>query len=373
MIRVGPWGSTIADRAAALPRPLQWLALLCVSTLLALAWGRAGLPANLLFGPMIAGIVFGVGCIRLDVPRVPYVGAQALIGALVAANTTPVIVTTFGRDWPIFLAVMAATLLGAAVLGWAISRANVIPGSTAVYGITPGAASALVLLGEANGADVRLVAFMQYSRVLLVSLAAAVVARSLSDSGAAHAPAVPWFGPIHWDRLALVLVLAALSQQAARILRLPAWAVLGPMLVLATLHVFGLLAIELPRWLLALAYALLGWHIGLGFRREVLRHAWRALPAVAGATLGLMAFCFLLAWILTLVARVDLLTAYLATSPGGLDSVAIIAASSPQVDLPFVLALQSMRLVVVILLAPWITRVVVHLSPHLRPPYEGPS
>jgi uncharacterized protein len=56
----------------------------------------------------------------------------------------------------------------------------------------------------------------------------------------------------------------------------------------------------------------------------------------------------------------------LATSPGGLDSVAIIAASTPRVDLPFVLALQSVRLVFVIGFAPLITRFVVRHSPHLQ-------
>ena len=60
------------------------------------------------------------------------------------------------------------------------------------------------------------------------------------------------------------------------------------------------------------------------------------------------------------------LTAYLATSPGGLDSVAIIAASTPHVDLEFVLALQAVRLVFVICLSPIITRFVVRYSSHLR-------
>jgi uncharacterized protein len=58
--------------------------------------------------------------------------------------------------------------------------------------------------------------------------------------------------------------------------------------------------------------------------------------------------------------------AYLATSPGSLDSVAIIAASTPRVDLPFVMALQSVRLVFVIGLAPLLTRFVVRHSPHLQ-------
>ena len=138
------------------------------------------------------------------------------------------------------------------------------------------------------------------------------------------------------------------------------------MLLLSVLHAGGWLAIELPRWLLAAAYALLGWRIGLGFRRDFLKHAGRALPVVAGAAICLMGLCGLLAWGLTRLAHIDALTAYLATSPGGLDSVAIIAASTPRVDLPFVMALQSVRLLFVICLAPLISRLVVRLSPHLR-------
>jgi membrane AbrB-like protein len=171
---------------------------------------------------------------------------------------------------------------------------------------------------------------------------------------------------VHWGNLLELAILAALAQQIARLLRIQAWAVLGPMVLLSALHAAGWLTIDLPRWLLVVAYTLLGWHIGLGFRREALLHVGKAMPAVVGAALTLMTFCGLLAWCLTGVAHVDPLTAYLATSPGGLDSVAIIAASTPRVDLPFVLALQSTRLVLVIGLSPLITRLVVRHSPHLR-------
>jgi uncharacterized protein len=347
------------------PAPVQWVALLALSAFMSLIWGAAGLPAGLLLGPMIGGIVFGVHGLRLEVPQWSYLGAQALIGAMVSASITPAIVVSFAHDYGLFCSVITATLLGAAALGWLISRSGLIPGATAVYGTSPGAASAMVLLGEAEGADARLVAFMQYSRVLLVALGAAIVARFWAGAAGAHAPGAPWLMPVHWGNLASVLLLAAVGQQVARLLRLQAWALLGPMLPLSALHAGGWLAIDLPRWLLAAAYALLGWHIGLGFRRDFLRHAGRALPVVAGAALCLMGLCGLLAWCLTQVAHIDALTAYLATSPGGLDSVAIIAASTPRVDLQFVLALQSVRLLFVIVLAPPLTRLVVRLSPHL--------
>jgi uncharacterized protein len=353
-------------RPASWPAPGRWAALLLVSALISLAWGATGLPAALLLGPMIAGIVFGVNGVRLTVPRVPYLAAQGVIGAMVAVMITPAIIATFIHDLLLFSCVVAGTLLGAAALGWLISRRGLIPGATAVYGTAPGAANAMVLLGEAEGADARLVAFMQYSRVLLVALAAALVAHLWVARGVARVPAVPWLAPVQWGGLLVALVTIALAQQAARLLRLPAWALLGPLIALAWLHAEGLLTPQLPRWLLAAAYALLGWHIGLAFRSDALRHAGRALPVVALAALALMGWCGLLAFALTRLAHVDPLTAYLATSPGGLDSVAIIAASAHGVDVPFVMALQAVRLLFVIALAPWITRLIVRHSPHLR-------
>jgi uncharacterized protein len=352
--------------AASWPSSAQWLALLTLSAIISFIWSAAGLPAALLLGPMISGIAFGVNGLRLAVPRLPYLGAQGLLGAMIASAITPAIVASFIHDAPLFCLVIAATLLGAAAIGWLISRSGLIPGATAIYGTSPGAATAMVLLGESEGADARLVAFMQYSRVLLVALGAALVAHFWSGATGAHAPYAPWLAPVHWRNLAAVLLLAALGQQAARLLRLPSWALLGPMLLLSALHAGGWVNIELPRWLLAGAYALIGWHIGLGFSRDALRHVGQTLPVVVVAAMCLIGFCGLLAWCLMQLAHVDALTAYLATSPGGVDSVAIIAASTPRVDLSFVLGMQSMRLLFVIGFAPLITRLVVRHSAHLQ-------
>jgi uncharacterized protein len=59
--------------------------------------------------------------------------------------------------------------------------------------------------------------------------------------------------------------------------------------------------------------------------------------------------------VLVAIADIDPLTAYLATSPGGADSVAIIAAST-KVDMPFVMAMQTGRFTLVLLTGPVIAR-----------------
>src|SRR4051812_45248403 len=354
------------SRLASWPRGMQWAVLLALSVALSFAWGALALRGALLLGPMVAGILLGATGVRLTVPRTPFVAAQAAVGALVSASITPTIATTFADHWLLFSAVVGATLLGSAVLGWLISRYGLISGATAVYGSSAGAAAAMVLQAEANGADARIVAFMQYLRVLMVVMAAALVARYWAGAADVHPPGIQWAVPVHWGDLAAVVLIAALAQQAARVLRVPAWGLLGPMLALSAAHAAGLIAIDLPGWLLAAAYSIMGWTIGLSFRRDGLLHVWRVLPVVAGSALCLMILCWVLAWVLTRFANVDALTAYLATSPGGLDSVAIIAASTPRVDLAFVLTLQSLRLLFAISFGPVIARLVVRHSPHLR-------
>ena len=101
----------------------------------------------------------------------------------------PEIFVSFFAEWPLFLGIVVATLMASSLLGYLISRWKVLPGTTAVWGSTPGAASAMVLMADAFGADARLVAFMQYLRVIFVSMAAALIARLWVDtSGVEPAP-----------------------------------------------------------------------------------------------------------------------------------------------------------------------------------------
>ena len=116
----------------------------------------------------------------------------------------------------------------------------------------------------------------------------------------------------------------------------------------------GWMTIELPTWLLAASYALVGWNIGLRFTRPLLVHAARALPLMLACTLALIVLCGGVAALMVL-AGIDPMTAYLATSPGGSDSIAIIAAST-NVDVSFVMAMQTVRMIVVMFLAPVLTK-----------------
>jgi uncharacterized protein len=177
------------------------------------------------------------------------------------------------------------------------------------------------------------------------------------DVGHAHAVAapVPWFPPIHWIALIETLVLAVVGAALGTLSRVQAGALLLPLFAAIALTQLGWVTIELPRWLLTFCYALLGWRIGLRFTLPLLIHAVRLFPRVLVCTLVLVGFCAGLGVLLVVFLGVEPLTAYLATSPGGFDSVAVIASSS-KVDAGFVMAMQMSRFLAVLLLGPVMAR-----------------
>lgn len=344
-------------------RTLKWLALALLSALLIALMEAASLPAAFLIGPMIAAVAFGSAGAGIRLARPFFIGAQALIGCQIAAALSPDIFSVFAGSWPVFAGAVLLTVVASSLLGWLISRWRILPGTTAVWGSAPGASTAMVLMAGAFGADQRLVAFMQYLRVIAVSIGAALVARLFVDLSAVDLAEHDWFAPVEPKALAVTIVVAAVSAAAARLIRLPSPYFLGPFIVAGYLHLSGTIAFELPEWLLLASYVAIGWTIGLSFTGSILKVAARVLLQVLLAIAALMAFCGGIAWLLVHEFAIDPLTAYLATSPGGMDTIAIIAVAAPGVDISFVMTMQAIRFLVVLIVGPPVARVIARMVP----------
>ncbi|CAM4225809.1 transporter [Shigella sp. FC3196] len=109
---------------------LQWGMLCVLSLLLSIGFLAVHLPAALLLGPMIAGIIFSMRGITLQLPRSAFLAAQAILGCMIAQNLTGSILTTLAANWPIVLAILLVTLLSSAIVGWLLVRYSSLPGNT---------------------------------------------------------------------------------------------------------------------------------------------------------------------------------------------------------------------------------------------------
>jgi membrane AbrB-like protein len=341
---------TLRDRNPA----VQWAALLALSLILIPLLRAARLPAAAMLGPLTAAILTTAAEGSIRIPLGPFVLAEAVIGCMIARAFQLPMLAEVLHNWPLFLIAVAAVLVVSCALSWLLVRWRVLPGSTAIWGSFPGAALVMTLMAEAYGEDVRLVAFMQYLRVALIAIVASLVARLWLGTGGAVAQII-WFPAVAWGSFGATAAVVVFGAFFGPKMRIPAGALLLPMIAAAALQDFGILKIELPPLLLALSYAVIGWSIGVRFTRPILVHVARAFPRVFASTLSLIAMCAGIGYVLAAAAHVDPLTAYLATSPGGVDSVAIIAAGS-NVNLPFVMAMQTARFLIVLSIGPSLAR-----------------
>ncbi|MDP9458224.1 MAG: AbrB family transcriptional regulator [Actinomycetota bacterium] len=315
----------------------------------------AGLPAPWLVGPMIVAVVFALARTtgRPEVPRWARRAALGVVGGVLAGVFRPAVLPLIAKEWPAVSLAVGGTLLlslGAASL---LARLARLDRRTAVLGTLPGAASGMLAMSDPLGADPRLVALMQYARVVLVVVSAAVIARFGAPLGGAAGSGAALGAEeslIHgaWAGYGLTALVAAVGVWAGTRLRLPAGALLGPLVLGVALAELGVLRPAWPPGVPPLAYALIGVYAGLLFDRESVRRAGRLLPLMLASTLGLMTACAGLGWALAALTGADPLTAYLATTPGGLDSVAVVAVGSGA-DASLVLAVQMLRLFAVVL------------------------
>jgi uncharacterized protein len=335
----------------------RWACLAAATAVAGWGLGAAGLPSEYLFGALLVGI--GAALIapdRLVIPRPVFTGALAVAGVVLGTLLDSSSLDAIADSWLPLALVTAATLAISLGAGVVLARATSLDLPTAALGMVAGGAAGIVGISGELGADDRLVAFMQYLRVLLIVLLTPLLVAIAFPGGAAHATAAaePVLGDVRgW---LLLLATGAAGVAVAAVTRFPGASLLGPMTFAAVLS----LAVpggefEVPPFARDLAFALIGLQVGLRFTLDTIRLLGRLLLPVLIAVLGVLAACALLALVLDVASDVSFRDAYLATTPGGLYAVLAVALGA-NANAGFILAAQGLRLLVMIALAPVLVR-----------------
>ena len=300
----------------------------------------------------------------LGLPGAFFPVGQAVAGVVVGTYLHTSTLTGLGTRWVAVVLVSAGTLaitIGAGVL---LARIASVDRATASLGMVAGGASGIVAMADGLGADDRLVAFMQYLRLAVVVLFTPVIVaiafpgHVAGGGGVAHESLLGT--PGGW---LMTVAIAAAGALAGPFLRLPAAAFLGPTVLAAVLTLTGVIdQLAVPPLAREVAFAAIGLYIGLRFERETMRQIGRLIGPVLISIVVLIAASFALAWVLEAAADVPLLDAYLATTPGGLYAVLPIAFGSGA-DATFVLAVQTLRILVMVLAAPLLVRLLLRAQP----------
>ena len=313
-------------------------------------------PSAALFGGLLAGLVRALAFPRrLEVPRVTMTAAQAVIGVTIGALVRLSTLRAIGENWLPVLLVTVGTLVLSLVAGQLLRLQRGITPVTAAFSTVAGGASGITAMARDLGADQRMVAVLQYLRVLLIVVLMPLAATTVFGASSGPGPTAD-DGPGWPAGLLFTVVCAGAGAVLGRLSRIPVGALLGPMLLAAVVDLTGLShGAEVPGLVENAAFLVIGLQVGVTFTRESLRTVGRALPLALAIIAGLVLGCAGLGALLASATGVGQLDAYLATTPGGLYAV-LATATDSGADATFVLAVQVLRLFVMLLSAPLLAR-----------------
>ena len=416
----------------------MWVGIAAGTVAGGLLLDATGLPSSYLFAALVVGLAIALARPgELDVPQHVFRGAQAVAGVSLGAYLESDALRALASSWLPVALVSLATLGLSLLCGEVLARTTPLDPPTAALGMIAGGASGIVGMSGELGADDRLVAFMQYLRVLVVVLLTpvgiAVLFGSPHESGGGHVPSAGTFGdPLDWlltaalgmiaggasgivgmsgelgadDRLVafmqylrvLVVVLltpvgiavlfgspheaggahvpstgtfgdpldwlltAALAAGGALLglrARITAGVLLVPMLLTGVLVLTGVLDdFAVPALLNQTAFSLIGLRVGLSFTVGTVKLLGRLTLPVLGMIGFLLVASFGLAAVLAATTPATLLDAYLATTPGGLYAVLAVAFGAGA-NTTFIVAVQTLRVIAMVLLAPLAVRLML--------------
>jgi uncharacterized protein len=332
----------------------RWLLLTLIVSAVSAVFTLIALPTPLLFGGLVGALVYALA--RPSAPlRLPvswFQAGQAVVGAIVGSSIEWGTLTGLGARWVIVIGISCFALIVSVLVGSLLTRRGASP-ATAAFASIAGGAIGLTAMADDLGADSRVIAVLQYLRLLIVLLTMPVVVTLLFGAFGEDVGLGVSDGNWRVD-LPFVAVAVAGGVIAGKLLRLPSPALLGPLLVAAPLTLIPYFAdAQVPAIVAGLGYLAIGVQVGLKFTIGSLKSIGRMVPiAILTITVTLVA-CAGLGWTLTLFTHVTPLDAYLATTPGGIYAVMGIAASTGA-DVTFVAAAQILRMLIVLAIAPFV-------------------
>ncbi|SHJ97446.1 hypothetical protein SAMN05443637_101374 [Pseudonocardia thermophila] len=335
----------------------RWAVLIVLTAAVAAALIAASVPTAALFaGLLVATCLALAGRAPARVPRPAFVCGQAVIGVVIGLMASPDTLAGLAQDWLPVLLISVATLVLSSSAGLLLGLRRGVSALTGMFALTAGGASGMVAMSRELGADDRVVVVAQYLRAGLVAASTPLVAMAFYGAavgvGAPAGPAgAPW-----WQGLLVLAICVGAGIPLARLTRMPSGGLLGPMLVAIALNLAGLVpGVTVPTLVVDLGYAVIGWQAGIGFTRSSLKTVLGALPAMLALIVAVSVACAGLGLALSALTGASLLDGYLATTPGGVYAALATAISSGS-DVTFVVAVQVLRVILLLLVTPLLAR-----------------
>ena len=235
---------------------------------------------------------------------------------------------------------------------------------TSFFATAPGGIVTMPSIADDAGANTGVVSIVQTMRVFLVVMiipliAATWIAPGVSDSvtNVSSSTSATPFELSHLVGTILLLLAAWGGKFIGKKLKFPSPVLIGGMLSVAVVQslYYFIVGTELLIWwpaiILIIAQVFMGSSIGSRFQQSMFQGIGKVILVAFISTIGLIIAMLLCAFIVSYITGIPLITSVLAFAPGGIAEMAATAIVL-DADSTFVVAVQVLRIVVVLLVLP---------------------
>ena len=308
-------------------------------------------PIPWMIGPMIAVAVANLMGVTVFSPPYARQTGQVILGSAVALYFTPPVVAALAAN----LGAIAAATASAFVIGGlgalVLSRVSGVDGKSAFFASIPGGAMAMAVLAERYGATIPPVAVAHSLRVsiLVIVIPFALTYGGIPLEATAYRPQLPLDILILVPWLAFGFLLGEISER----LGLQNGYLLVPIFFGAALTVSGVELSAVPQWMTDFAQLMFGLVLGARYERAFFVRYKLFIPFALLNAFFILIVSALVALALSWAFGLPIATMLIATAPGGLAEMTILA-QALKIGVPLVVAFHIFRVVVVNFGTPYI-------------------
>ena len=347
---------------------MEGIMYLSIALVLAIVGGIIGtklkLPAGGMLGAMAAVITFNIIVQPpIILPSGMMAGLQLFSGAMIGSRITKKdMIELKGLAFPAIIMLVIMLILNI-VFGLAMYRLSNLNIATALFATAPGGMTDMAIISDDMGANSAYVAILQLSRIMFILVCMMPFYRKIMTklmtpkTKTVTAAAKNQEPKRHIKWFFVTFVCCCVIGLTLRFFGIPAGAIMGAMLGAAIFNIFTSKAYFPPSFRLPLQIVA-GVFIGLRMDRASVFAMNELIFPVIILFVCVIVITVVTAFAVNKITGLDLFTSIMASTPGGLTEMAIMA-DDLGIDAPKVAILQLARLMSVIIFFPTMLAIVI--------------
>ena len=313
-------------------------------------------PLAWMIGPMIAVSIAALNGLKIFMPRLALSSILIILGLHIGNYIDQNLISQMVNWIWTTIIMLGYIVVSIVIVSKYLQKFSGYNEKTSIFSAAPGALGPLMILAEYEKSDLSQVATAHLIRLIIIITVFPFIIVNLSASDTLEIQKFDYMSQNHWD-LVLLIIASIIFIFFFDKAKIPAALLSGTLVASGVLQIFDIASYKLPDASINFCLLILGASVGCRFAnktvKEVANNSFHGLVA----TILLVFFGLLAAFIATFFVDNNFLTLVLSFCPGGIYEVAVIAIAF-DLEPDFVAFHHIIRLLFILFVVPLILRLI---------------